>query len=103
MTVTPDDCNRIVTLLHHVSWVHVLRNFLDLENLSSVDLIDTTCTLTLYSQLVGINALFNLAVVRDENTCRCRIIVDLLLIWLERLNFLVNFLSDLIIKLNNRN
>lgn len=83
MAVTPNNSDCVVTLLHHVSGVHVFWYFLDLENLTSVNLVNTSRALALDSQLVRINTLFNLTIVCNFDTCRGGIVVNFFFIWLE--------------------
>jgi hypothetical protein len=47
VTVTPYHSHRVISLLHHVDWVHILGNFVDLKNLAAVYFIDAASALAL--------------------------------------------------------
>ncbi len=42
MAVTPDHGHRVVTLGHDVSWVYVLRDLLNLEDLATINFVDAS-------------------------------------------------------------
>ena len=58
MSVAPNHSEGIVTLSLHVGWIDVFWHFLDLEDLSAVDLIDATSALTLNAKVMWVDSLF---------------------------------------------
>ena len=97
MSITPNHCHRVVTFFHHVSGIYVLGNFLYLQNLSAVNFIDAARALALSAQFKRIDALFRLAVGSDNNPGSDWIIDNFSFVGFHRLNFLVNFLGNLVI------
>ena len=72
MPITPDNCHGVVALGHHVSWVHVFRDLLCLENLPAIELVNTARTLAGQSELIRRDLLRNLVAL---------IYVDQTLLW----------------------
>jgi len=55
MAVTPDDSDRIVALSLHISRVHIFRHFVDLQDLTTVDLINASGASTFYPELIRVD------------------------------------------------
>ena len=116
MSITPHNCNCVVSFSLHICWIDVFGHFSDLQNLPAIDLINAGCTRALNAEFVRVDRLDNsfglgagcvgifvVKVLLNENLGLDRVISGLQTSWgaiiVQRSDLLVYFLGDLFVDL----